>query len=69
MISPRIAAALLLSPLSFCHTVRPIVRGGGIIGRNQPCPCGSGKKFKVCSAQNHSREKTEAEKTETEAVG
>ncbi len=26
----------------------PIVRGGPKIGRNEPCPCGSGKKFKKC---------------------
>lgn len=25
-----------------------IVRGGPKIGRNDPCPCGSGKKFKKC---------------------
>ena len=23
-------------------------QGGGKIGRNEPCPCGSGKKFKAC---------------------
>ena len=26
----------------------PFVRGGRKIGRNEPCPCGSGKKFKQC---------------------
>ena len=26
----------------------PYVRGGRKIGRNEPCPCGSGKKFKQC---------------------
>ena len=26
----------------------PIVRGGVKVGRNDPCPCGSGKKFKQC---------------------
>jgi SEC-C motif domain protein len=26
----------------------PIVRGGPKIGRNDPCPCGSGKKYKKC---------------------
>ena len=25
-----------------------VVRGGPKIGRNEPCPCGSGKKFKKC---------------------
>jgi preprotein translocase subunit SecA len=28
------------------HT--PYVRGGRKVGRNDPCPCGSGKKFKQC---------------------
>ena len=28
--------------------VAPVVRGGPKIGRNDPCPCGSGKKFKKC---------------------
>ena len=27
---------------------RPYVRGGQKIGRNDPCPCGSGKKYKAC---------------------
>ena len=27
---------------------KPIVRQGPKIGRNEPCPCGSGKKFKAC---------------------
>ncbi len=26
----------------------PIVRAGSKLGRNDPCPCGSGKKFKRC---------------------
>ncbi len=28
--------------------IAPIVRGGPKIGRNDPCPCGSGRKFKKC---------------------
>ena len=27
---------------------RPFVREMGKIGRNDPCPCGSGKKYKQC---------------------
>jgi preprotein translocase subunit SecA len=27
---------------------QPFVRRGGKVGRNDPCPCGSGKKFKHC---------------------
>jgi SEC-C motif-containing protein len=26
----------------------PVVRNGPKVGRNDPCPCGSGKKFKQC---------------------
>jgi len=28
--------------------VAPFVREGRKVGRNEPCPCGSGKKFKLC---------------------
>ena len=28
--------------------VQPYIREGGKIGRNDPCPCGSGKKYKQC---------------------
>ena len=31
------------------HT--PFVREGRKVGRNEPCPCGSGKKFKHCHGQ------------------
>lgn len=27
---------------------KPVVREGAKVGRNDPCPCGSGKKFKKC---------------------
>lgn len=35
---------------AFCnyYALRPIVRDGPKPGRNQPCPCGSGKKYKRC---------------------
>jgi preprotein translocase subunit SecA len=26
----------------------PVRRGGPKVGRNEPCPCGSGKKYKNC---------------------
>ena len=29
-------------------TVRTVQREGAKVGRNDPCPCGSGKKFKQC---------------------
>jgi len=28
--------------------VDPIQKAGGEVGRNDPCPCGSGKKYKRC---------------------
>jgi len=28
--------------------LEPFVRGHRKIGRNEPCPCGSGKKYKQC---------------------
>jgi len=31
---------------------RPIQRKGEKIGRNEPCPCGSGKKYKRCCLEN-----------------
>ncbi|MCA8969571.1 MAG: YchJ family protein [Planctomycetes bacterium] len=42
-------------------TVRTKLREGPKIGRNEPCPCGSGKKYKRCCAQRSS------EATETSA--
>ena len=30
------------------HTQAPLVRSGPKVGRNDPCPCGSGKKHKKC---------------------
>jgi preprotein translocase subunit SecA len=29
-------------------TKQPVVNGGSKVGRNDPCPCGSGKKYKKC---------------------
>ena len=33
-------------------TIKPIRRETAKIGRNDPCPCGSGKKYKNCCGQN-----------------
>ena len=30
----------------------PIIRGEAKVGRNDPCPCGSGKKYKKCCGRN-----------------
>jgi preprotein translocase subunit SecA len=32
--------------------VQQVVRGAAKIGRNEPCPCGSGKKYKKCCGAN-----------------
>jgi preprotein translocase subunit SecA len=34
------------SPDSAAHT--PFIRDGKKVGRNEPCPCGSGRKYKQC---------------------
>jgi hypothetical protein len=31
----------------------PTVRKGKKVGRNDPCPCGSGKKYKKCCGKGH----------------
>jgi len=36
----------------FLEPVQPIVNAGPKIGRNEPCPCGSGKKYKKCCGKN-----------------
>lgn len=33
-------------------TKEPIVSEGAKVGRNDPCPCGSGKKYKKCCGKN-----------------
>ena len=33
-------------------SAQPIVRDGPKVGRNDPCPCGSGKKYKKCCGAN-----------------
>ena len=36
------------APETALPTVVPFIRDGRKVGRNEPCPCGSGKKFKQC---------------------
>jgi preprotein translocase subunit SecA len=40
--------AVALAPPPPAPVQQPVRRFGEKIGRNDPCPCGSGKKFKVC---------------------
>ncbi len=50
--SPEAAAAAAAGPAAAAaqaHT--PFVRQGRKVGRNEPCPCGSGKKYKQCHGQ------------------
>jgi preprotein translocase subunit SecA len=35
---------------------KPVVKGTKV-GRNDPCPCGSGKKYKKCCGQNDTADK------------
>jgi preprotein translocase subunit SecA len=32
--------------------ISPIARKDAKVGRNDPCPCGSGKKYKKCHGEN-----------------
>ena len=32
---------------------KTVIRSGPKVGRNDPCPCGSGKKYKHCCAMRH----------------
>jgi hypothetical protein len=51
-LSPELAAsiqAVLANPVRGERAaVAPVVRAGPKVGRNEPCPCGSGKKWKKC---------------------
>ena len=40
--------ALAQAPADPPPIAAPFVRAGGKVGRNDPCPCGSGKKYKQC---------------------
>ena len=34
------------------ENIQAVRRSGPKVGRNDPCPCGSGKKYKVCHGAN-----------------
>ncbi|GIX05283.1 MAG: hypothetical protein KatS3mg114_1152 [Planctomycetaceae bacterium] len=46
------ASASSLEPGQTVKAVEPIRKHGQRVGRNDPCPCGSGKKFKKCCGQH-----------------
>ncbi|NOU01756.1 MAG: preprotein translocase subunit SecA [Gallionella sp.] len=41
----------LAQPAKDKEEVKPILRNGMKVGRNDPCPCGSGRKYKQCHGQ------------------
>lgn len=43
---------LELPPIPLGTLREPIVRDGDKLGRNDPCPCGSGRKYKKCHGAN-----------------
>jgi preprotein translocase subunit SecA len=45
---PRPGAGMPRPPPGAAEPVAPYVREAPKVGRNDPCPCGSGKKFKQC---------------------
>ena len=40
--------SVVMNPTEVAGSSKPFKRGGEKVGRNEPCPCGSGKKFKQC---------------------
>ena len=47
--------------MGYIRKTRPIVRDNSKIGRNDPCPCGSGKKYKNCCMDSGKYETTHYE--------
>ena len=50
-----------LAQLAALRRTRPVVRDNKKIGRNDPCPCGSGKKYKNCCMKTGRYETTHFE--------
>jgi preprotein translocase subunit SecA len=49
--SPQGGGPFAAGPTSAPEPIAPVVREGRKVGRNEPCPCGSGKKYKHCHGQ------------------
>ena len=49
---PIIHQPVIEQPPEFDGKVKQVVRETPKIGRNDPCPCGSGKKYKTCCGKN-----------------
>ncbi|MBO4709700.1 MAG: SEC-C domain-containing protein, partial [Kiritimatiellae bacterium] len=50
MSRPQAAAPRAPAPVQGAPAAAPRVQP--VVGRNDPCPCGSGKKFKKCCGRN-----------------
>ena len=50
-----------LAKAGYFRKTRPVVRDNQKIGRNDPCPCGSGKKYKNCCMDSGKYETTHYE--------
>jgi len=46
--APKVGDEAQLKRLGLRRKIEPYVRRAPKIGRNQPCPCNSGKKYKKC---------------------
>ena len=46
--APDTADSVATNQKELAVSSKPFKRGGEKVGRNEPCPCGSGKKFKQC---------------------
>ena len=46
--APDTADSVATKQKELAVSSKPFKRGGEKVGRNEPCPCGSGKKFKQC---------------------
>jgi preprotein translocase subunit SecA len=46
--NPNAAPEELLAPTAAPEQVEAMLQMGVKVGRNDPCPCGSGKKYKAC---------------------
>jgi len=49
--SPAGGGPFAAGPTAGPEAAAPVVRDGRKVGRNEPCPCGSGKKYKHCHGQ------------------
>jgi preprotein translocase subunit SecA len=50
--APREPVRLSSAATEEVQTTRTQARRGEKVGRNQPCPCGSGKKYKLCHGRS-----------------